>query len=156
MFSKILVALDRSKHSERVLDVAIALAKATEAELMLLHVLSSEERDSPLMPASNLIGYPLDITIFEDYQRQWGNYQKQGLDLLQSYADKARAVGVKTEFTQKMGSSGRTICEMAHDCGADLIAIGRRGLSGLNELILGSTSNYVIHHAKCSVFTVQG
>ncbi len=40
--------------------------------------------------------------------------------------------------------------------GADLIVVGRRGRSGLSELILGSASNYVLHHAPCSVLTLQG
>ncbi|MEO0350033.1 MAG: universal stress protein, partial [Cyanobacteria bacterium P01_A01_bin.15] len=39
---------------------------------------------------------------------------------------------------------------------ADLIMMGRRGRSGFSELLLGSVSNYVMHHAPCSVLTVQG
>ncbi len=44
---------------------------------------------------------------------------------------------------------------MARNCGADVIVMGRRGHSGLSELILGSVSNYVLHHAPCSVLIVQ-
>lgn len=156
MFRQVLVALDRSKYSERVLNAGMTLAKAEVANLILVQVLSNEERDSPLMPTSNLLGYPVDTRIFEDYQEHWQKYQQEGLDLLKSYADKAISAGVKTEFVQANGSPGRTICEIARDRGVDLIVIGRRGLSGLNELILGSVSNYVIHHAGCSVLTVQG
>ncbi|MGQ9872468.1 universal stress protein [Leptodesmis sp.] len=39
--------------------------------------------------------------------------------------------------------------------GADLILIGNRGHTGLKELFLGSASNYVLHHAPCSVLTVK-
>jgi nucleotide-binding universal stress UspA family protein len=39
---------------------------------------------------------------------------------------------------------------------ADLIVMGRRGVSGMHELFLGSVSNYVTHHAPCSVLVVQG
>jgi nucleotide-binding universal stress UspA family protein len=47
------------------------------------------------------------------------------------------------------------ICQVAKDWGAELIMVGRRGNSGLSELILGSVSNYVVHHAHCSVLIVQ-
>jgi nucleotide-binding universal stress UspA family protein len=157
MFHKILVAVDRSENSEKVLDAAIVLAKTTGASLMLLHVLSSEERGYPVMPALTMQDYyPIDGKLFDDYQKRWQIYEQEGLDLLRSYADKATAAGVTTEFNQDTGNSGRTICEMAQTCGADVIVIGRRGHSGWSELILGSVSNYVLHHAPCSVFTVQG
>lgn len=157
MFHKILVAVDRSENGEKVLDEAIALAKATGASLMLLHVLSREEKGYPAMPTlTTQEYYPVDGRLFEDYQKHWQIYEQAGLDLLRSYTDKATAAGVNAEFTQNSGNSGRTICEMAQTCGADLIIMGRRGHSGWNELILGSVSNYVLHHTPCSVFTVQG
>ncbi len=48
MFNKILVAMDRSPASRNVFEFAMSLAKATGASLMLLHVLSSEEKDFPI------------------------------------------------------------------------------------------------------------
>ncbi|MEL6910326.1 MAG: universal stress protein [Cyanobacteria bacterium J06629_2] len=53
------------------------------------------------------------------------------------------------------GQLSSTICEFAHSCQADVIAIGRRGHSGLQEMFLGSVSNYVVHHAPCSILLVQ-
>lgn len=157
MFHKILVALDRSKDGEKILDTGIALAKAMGSGLMLLHVLSSEDEGYPVMPSlPTLEYYPVDSALFESYQKLWQTYQKEGLELLKTYTEKATAAGVQTEFSQNSGNTGRTICEMAQTWGADLIVIGRRGHSGLNELILGSVSNYVLHHAHCSVLTVQG
>jgi hypothetical protein len=50
---------------------------------------------------------------------------------------------------------GPTICKLAHDWPADLIVLGNRGRSGMAELLLGSVSNYVLHHAACSVLVVK-
>ena len=44
---------------------------------------------------------------------------------------------------------------LAKDWNADLIIMGRRGLTGLSEMFLGSVSNYVVHHASCSVLLIQ-
>ncbi len=157
MFHKILVAVDLSKNSDKVFDEAFALAKAMGTRLMLLHVLSGEEKDYPTLPMVTVVEYyPLNEIMFEDYQKKWLTYETKGLDLLRSYADRATAEGIDTEFTQNSGNPGPVICATAQNWGADLIVIGRRGHSGLSELILGSVSNYVLHHARCSVFTVQG
>lgn len=158
MFHKILVAMDTSAIGKRVFDEALALAKATRSSLMLLHVLSPKEQGSPNMPTfSSVEYYPgLSGKTLEIYQEQWETFEEQGLELLRSRTDEATLAGVSTEFTQNSGNPSRTICDIAANWGADLIVIGRRGHSGLSELILGSVSNYVLHHAPCSVLTVQG
>ncbi len=160
MFQKILAAIDSSTIGQKVFDEAVAIAKWSDASLMLLHVLSNEEEGSPAPPiyagsyalALNSYPTPLDFDIF---QEQWQTYEQKGLDLLKAYTDEAVAAGVKAEFSQGQGSPGRTICDLARTWKADHIVIGRRGHSGLSELFLGSVSNYVLHHASCSVLTVQ-
>ncbi len=157
MFHKILVAIDTSTIGKSVFEEALALAKAVNASLMLLHVLTAEEEGMPNVPMFSSLEYYLDPSgkTLEIYQEEWETFEEQGLELLRSRAQEANAAGVTTEFTQNTGSPGRTICEVACNYGADLIVIGRRGRSGLSELILGSVSNYVLHHAPCCVLTVQ-
>jgi nucleotide-binding universal stress UspA family protein len=147
MFRKILVALDHSNDtSEHIFQEALELAKATKASLKLLHILSVDEKESPNI--LTLINTP-------ENKKRWEEFEKPGLDLLRSLTDEARAAGVPTEYYQGLGRPGHIICETALVWEAGLIVIGRRGLSGMSELILGSVSNYVTHHAPCSVFIIQ-
>jgi nucleotide-binding universal stress UspA family protein len=157
MFNNILVATDLSELNKQVFEEALNLAKASGASLMLLHVLSSEEEGAPQMPTMTTLEYypGLDSKIVEIYREQWQAYEAQSLELLRSRVEEATAAGVKAEFSQNYGSPGRTICEFARDCHADLITIGRRGRFGFSELFLGSVSNYVLHHAPCSVLIVH-
>lgn len=159
MFRKILVAIDRSAIAQQVFDEALSLAKATGASILLLHVLSAEEEGSPdtAMPSPSLISYSQDLynELTAIYQNQWKTYEEQGLELLRSHALKATTAGVNVDFIQLRGSPSREICNLADTWQADLIVMGRRGRSGLSELFLGSVSNYVFHHAPCSVLTVQ-
>jgi nucleotide-binding universal stress UspA family protein len=156
MYGKILAAMDSSANNKQVFDTAVSLAKANNASLMLLHVLSEEEVGSPTPILPSLEYYPsLNDKSWQLYQEQRKTCAKQGLELLRSHQEQAVAAGVSAEFTQLGGSPSRAICELARNWGADLIITGRRGRSGLSELFLGSVSNYVLHHAPCSVLIVQ-
>lgn len=155
MFHRILVAVDDSDMRQTVFNEALTLAKAMDARLLLLHVLVPEDLQG-LLPAV----YPYSPTLSDStialYQRQRDELQNRGLNLLKLLESQATAAGVVTEFTQNLGSPGPVICEQARNYRADAIVIGRRGHSGLSELVLGSVSNYVLHHAPCSVVVIQG
>lgn len=158
MFHKILVALDDSDSSHQVFAKAVALAEATNASLMLLRVLSPFEGEysGSIYPAIDGIYPGLHRQTVQIYMNQWHQFEQQALESLRSLSCKAIEAGVRAEFTQNFGDPGRTICEVARTWDADLIMVGRRGRAGLSELFLGSVSNYVLHHAPCSVLTVQG
>lgn len=156
MINKILVAIDHSQNNKSIFDTAISLAQKTGAELMLLHVMSKQETDYPALPTFSYADYPmLDDLEYNAYQQQMTAYQQRGMDLLHSLTQAATDAGVSTEFTQLTGNSGRMICELAKNWSADLILVGSRGLKGLKEMFLGSVSNYVTHHATCSVLIVR-
>lgn len=162
MFHQILVALDRSAASQQVFDTALSIAKANQAKLILLHVLSAEESYSPIMSPyliehrKRCIHVPPKIMhqANEVFDREWSDFKQQGIELLRSYAEQAIAAGIQTEFSQITGHPSSTICDFARSCYADIIIIGRRGYSGLKEMLLGSVSNYVLHHVLCSVLLV--
>lgn len=154
MINRILVAVDRSERNNFVFDSAVSLAKTTSANLMLLYVLSEDEAGYPLLPTYAY--YPmLDERNYDIHQKKLAEYKQWGLDFLQSLTEKAAEIGVDTEYTQLTGNPGRAICELASTWQADLILVGSRGLKGIKEMFLGSVSNYVTHHAPCSVLIVR-
>ncbi len=158
MYKRILISIDLSRVNSKVLERGLSLAKAYEASIMLLHVLSPEEEDSPLAIPPNLTEiYPAvgnDYTL-ETWRQQWQEFEQKGLKTLQNFAQTAASTGVQVEYQQVAGIPGKTICLIAQRWEADLIVIGRRGYTGLMELFLGSVSNYVLHHAQCCVLIVQ-
>lgn len=160
MFKKILVALDDSESSRNVFAKALALAQMFDAQLLLLHVIAPSFEDYPEMPLVADFGVYHYAALHEDAIKRHIEHcaalERHGLERLRSLAAEARNVDVVAQFSQNLGEPGRTICEMAGNWQADLIAIGRRGRNQLSEFFLGSVSNYVLHHAPCSVLTVQG
>lgn len=157
MFKKVLVALDQSAMGQQVFDQALAIAKANQSSMMLLHVLSAEEDGSPQILVSPDIGYypALSDTNLLIYREQWDQYEKRGIAMLERLVKAAKAEGVPAEYTQSVGQAGSNICRLAKQWGADVIVMGRRGRSGLTALLLGSVSNYVLHHAPCSALIVH-
>lgn len=160
MLNKILVAIDYSDFSRHVLDQAIALAKKVGSQITLLHVLTSRDSgypDNSIFTAFDFI--PAESTryaeIMQRYDQQWQEYMDRNLKMLQSFAREVEAQGVEVDYYQRFGEPGTTICGVGRDLSVDTIVIGRRGHRGVSELFLGSISNYVLHHAPCSVWVIQ-
>lgn len=148
MIKHILVALDDGDTCQSVFNQAVELAQPLQANLNLLSVLTPQRDDS-------LTQAPYSDQTWKIYQDRYRDLQTSGLKLLEGWAHQAQALGIKTEFTQEFGSPGPVICQLAKTWGADLILVGSHGRQGLGEMLLGSVSNYVVHHATCSVMVVH-
>ncbi len=157
MFKKILVAIDNSDISQLVLEEAESLAKAMDATVMLLYVQTSfnEQYLNPMLLQPDNLYPSFHTESVQNYMKQWEELKQKKIDWLRSLSQKIGNHGIKAEFTLNFGDPSRMICELAKSWNADLIMLGRRGHSGLSELFLGSVSNYVLHHAPCSILTIQ-
>jgi nucleotide-binding universal stress UspA family protein len=151
MYQKILVGLDNTDLSQHLFNEAIALAKLTGGTLQLLHVIEPFELEQlHSIKMTDLFGIDSEKMLSDCRIMQEESEKRLNL-----FSDRAAALKVNAESTQSVGDPGRTICEVARQWDADLIVVGRRGRSGLTEMVLGSVSNYVLHHAPCSVLTIQ-
>ena len=158
MMKKILVAIELSEMSDRVFDEALSLAKAWQAPMMLLHVITSEESASPkVVPPGSMVSgyYQISSVSFENFRTEWDAYVNLGVEKLKNYVERAQAEGVSAQYTQISGSPGSSICSFAKTWEANPIVIGRRGYSGVAEFLMGSVSNYVFHHSPGSVWIIN-
>ncbi len=55
-------------------------------------------------------------------------------------------------LTQRHGHSSEVLLEKSGE--ADLVVVGSRGHGGFKEMLLGSVSSQLVHHAKCPVVVV--
>lgn len=51
---------------------------------------------------------------------------------------------------------GEMICQTIENKKIDFLVIGRRGMSKLSRIFVGSTSKYCVEHADCNVLVVKG
>lgn len=157
-FKKIFVHLDDSELSNRVFSQALELALIDRAQVMLFNCVTINSLGDTAVPIPVDLGMNAEL-MNQAYQAQslrLESEEKHASGLLKNYCDAAAKQGLQVEFDCKMdGDPGHSICEAAQNWGADLIVLGRRGRTGLAEAFLGSVSNYVVHHASCSVFVIQ-
>ncbi|MEO0407433.1 MAG: universal stress protein [Cyanobacteria bacterium P01_A01_bin.135] len=157
MFNRILVALDHSERDDEVYCRGRALAEAIGAELLLLHVLDFHEAEAPYFPSSLGMEYSPDVyrEAMALYWQEEREYEQRQLMLLRNRADSALAGGVVASIAMVKGTAGPLICRQAKAWQANLIIVGSRGRSSIQEILLGSVSQYVNHHAPCSVLIVH-
>lgn len=163
MFRKILAAVDVSPISESVFEEALFLAKAAHAQLALVHAFNLDEEGehpavnfSTLEPYSCNCGPDVQCYIGHPTLEHFKAIDNPELHFLQAHVKQAAIQQVHGEFFVCLGNrTGPMLCNFARAWQADLIVLGRRGRSGLSELLLGSVSNYVVHHAPCSVHVVN-
>jgi nucleotide-binding universal stress UspA family protein len=148
LFAKILVAVDGSKKSNRAAKVAVKLAERNAAELLVISVIP---RPSYLFAPVSGAGIP---------PMRLGDYYSYAIKDAEKWVNEAVTLaknrGVATRGrVLKSASIVQSITDYAQDQEVDLIVLGTRGLGGFNKLLLGSVSNGVIAHARCSVLVVR-
>lgn len=140
-YSRILVAYDGSDLSKKAVAMAAEFAKQDERiELRLVNVINP----------STTIGN------FGIYNEEVINNIREATQMsLQKVMDDIGNLPNKTYKNFLTGNPGKMIVNYAkeHDC--DLIIMGSRGLTGLKEVLLGSTSHYVIQQAHCPVLVAK-
>lgn len=144
-YHQILVAIDFSEHSERALQRAVELAGRYQANLGLVHI--TEMPIFPMEEGFDTLGVmmPVDLELTDELV----NLAKERLAKL------AQKFGAgEAEQTVILGTEKVDIIEQAEKQKADLIVMGRHGLSGIKAL-LGSVTDSVMHAAKCDVLAVS-
>ena len=148
LITKILVGIDGSENSEKALNCALEVAEKFSASV------SNTQRFQPPQEFEyqlNVLQQPIDS------QSKTAPFIKDLRKLHEVVLSKAteRATKLKPNLKinaeLKEGDASMQIVETAANGQFDLIVIGHRGHSKINELFLGSTSEKVAHLARCAV-----
>jgi len=138
MYEKLLVAVDHSDVTERVIHAARDMALLSDGEVWLLHVQEKE-----VMPRAGI--YPIES-------------DAEALAAVEHAAKELSEASIKTHYqvrTSIYGYAAREIVAAAKECDAGVIVMGSRGRGDWAGLILGSTAHKVIHHTDRPVLVVR-
>jgi nucleotide-binding universal stress UspA family protein len=142
MLSKILVPVDGSENSFRALDHAIFLStKIQEAQTTVMYIIE----DQP----------SLYIYSPKTMEKVRADYKRESTKILERCKEMANKSGINIHTVIFEGDPASKIIGYSEMEKFDIIIMGSRGMGKFKEVILGSVSNKVLHHAKCSVMLVR-
>lgn len=141
MFRKILVAIDGSEPANRALEEAFDEAGGRAVEVHVVYVVESGLFSS----------LPMDNTLEIIYSV----LQKEGEEILGAARKKADAAGASLITHLRQGHAGSQIISLAEELGADLIVLGSYGKSGVDRLLLGSVTDYVVRNSPITTMVVR-
>lgn len=131
----VVVGVDGSTNAQRALRIAASLARAIDADLAVFHAMGlMTVIDGEHLPSE---GHHDDIERL--LRNEW-------CALLQGDP----ALRWRAEIVY--GSPADVLLDMGHDLQASFVVVGSRGTG--DELLLGSTSNHVVHHCDRPVVVV--
>ncbi len=124
----VLCAVDGSAGSLEAVRQAAGLAAVAGAAMRLIHVVPERESEGGMV---------------------------EGAHAMRRAAAVAQAWGVQPLRELTVGPPAPAVLELAEEAGADLLVVGSRGLHGLRRVLLGSVSEWVCRHARCSVLVAR-
>jgi len=139
IYQNILVAIDLNEDADKVIQKAYQLGLQSGAKLTLIHVTE---------PLSYAYGgdIPMDLSAI---QTQLHEHAEQRM----SDFVKQKNLGDVDQLLMS-GHIETEVHRVAIELSADLIVVGSHGRHGL-ALLLGSTSNGILHGATCDVLAVR-
>lgn len=133
---KILFPTDFSENAQLACDTALDIVKKSQGELIVLH-----SYDLPYSDRS------MTISLMEVMRE---NAQNNMAEFAETLKDK----GVKYSTKVEMGNPIRLIKSMADELNIDMVVMGTKGASGLEEVLLGSNAASCIQNTDVPVLVI--
>jgi nucleotide-binding universal stress UspA family protein len=149
--NKVLIALDYNPTAQKVAEVGFSMAKSMNAEVILLHVITdpvfySTAGYSPIM---GFTGYVYTGVVQKDSIDGLKNASLQFL-----YKSKQHLGDKTIQTLVKEGDFADSILETAKEIQADIIVVGSHSRKWLENIVMGSVTEKVLHHTSIPLFIV--
>jgi nucleotide-binding universal stress UspA family protein len=142
VLKSILVPTDFSETSEVAVKYGIALSRAFNAKLCLLHVLDQGFGDEAIVATTLPLGL-LDLA------------QNDARERLRKILTAQEDTELRPEYAVRTGRPDSEIVRYAKERDFDLIIMGTHGRSGVAHMLTGSVTEKVVRKAPCPVLTVR-
>jgi len=147
---KVLIALDFNPTSQKVAEIGFSLAKSLHAEVFLLHVIVdplyyTSTENFPIVGYTGSLITPMQLLNTEETK----NESKLFLEKIKLH------LGDNNIHTLiKEGDFADLILKSADEIQADMIVMGSHSRRWLEEILMGSVTEKVLHHAHIPLFII--
>jgi nucleotide-binding universal stress UspA family protein len=140
--NKILWATDFSDEAREAFTYADIFAKTFGAEILGLHVI----------PGFSPERYQSAFVVIDELKKRVDHMRNVAEERFKSFQ---KAKDVTLEYHIKEGNAAKVIVETAEELEADLIVIGRKGLSAIERLFIGNVANQVLRHSPIPILITK-
>lgn len=141
--NKILVPVDFSENSKKILQHAVGIAEGSDAKLIFLYVVESLKSYGRLSIPHVSFG-ELEKGLAESAEREMEDFLEDNLDRPLAHESKV----LQGNIVDKINS-------VAESEGVDMIVMGTHGYKGLEKAMFGSVAERVVKTAPCPVLTIN-
>lgn len=136
-----MVAVDGSHEAELAFEKGVNVALRNNSRLTIAHVIDTRALQSVST---------FDAEVYEELQAD-------AKKLMDEYAQKAKETGVTDVVTiVEMGNPKTLLAtDIPDEQKVDLIMVGATGLNAFERLLVGSSSEYILRHAKVDLLVVR-
>src|SRR5438552_10519140 len=148
---KVLIALDYNPTAEKIAETGYALARATNAEVILMHVVAEPNYYSTLgySPVMGYTGFssPEMMLLVDDTE-----VKKASQDFLEQSKKHLGDQAITTLLGE--GDCAEAILEAAAKLNVDIIVMGTHSRRGLDKILMGSIAEKVLRHSDIPLFII--
>ena len=140
-YQNIMVAVDGSHEAELAFEKGVNVALRNNSRLTIAHVVDTRALQSVST---------FDAEVYEELQ-------EDAKKLMDQYAEKAKEAGVTNVVTVVEMGNPKTLLatDIPEEQKVDLIMVGATGLNAFERLLVGSSSEYILRHAKVDLLVVR-
>jgi len=138
----VVIAIDASVNSEYAVKYYLERFHRPDYQVVIVHGI--ELNYTPAFPIRQEVA-----TDMMDKAREAAN------EVTQKFVEIFKQRGIESEVVSEFSHPGELLIKTAEDKHAQLVVMGTRGMGTLRRTLLGSISDYVIHHVHCPTLVVR-
>jgi len=154
VYRKILLTHDGSELADVAVPHAIAVAKGSGAEMVVLQVIDSVTQVIAQTTPAAIDPMPGGAMAAEIAEESVAAQRAGAEENLARLRRQIEAEGVKVTALIGQGSAGEMIVDTVNDQGCDLVVIATHGRSGIFRAVLGSVADHVVRHTQGSAVLI--
>ncbi|XP_022801859.1 uncharacterized protein LOC111339457 isoform X2 [Stylophora pistillata] len=142
----VVIAVDGSEHCKNAFDWYCANLYKPGDKLVFTHAIEMEKRP--------VVMHPHGMAFRNNYMSWLGKSQNETKEMMETFANTCRNKKYNFKLITEIGRAGEVICHTANKENANHIVMGSRGLGTVRRTLLGSVSDYCLHHCHVPVSVV--